>query len=76
MVSKVTKYVNRVMDPNDIESELSKAYAISSTGRPGPVWLDIPMNIQAASVKVDAFEMLGRKAPAGDKPNIWNDDRP
>jgi len=53
MVSKVTKYQSRVMDPKTILSELSRAYWIAKSNRPGPVWLDIPMNIQAAPVKTE-----------------------
>jgi acetolactate synthase-1/2/3 large subunit len=51
MVSKVTKYAARVMEPNTILSELETAYHHASTGRPGPIWLDVPMNIQAAPVE-------------------------
>jgi acetolactate synthase-1/2/3 large subunit len=50
MVKKVTKYAQRIMDPKQIRYELEKAYDISSSGRPGPVWIDVPMNIQAAPV--------------------------
>jgi len=50
MVEKVTKYSRRVMEPQDIRMELEKAYDTARSGRPGPVWLDIPMNIQAAPV--------------------------
>jgi acetolactate synthase-1/2/3 large subunit len=52
MVKKVTKYAKRVMDPLQIDYELEKAYFISRGRRPGPVWLDIPMNIQAAPITV------------------------
>jgi acetolactate synthase I/II/III large subunit len=54
-VEKVTKYAARVMKPVDVLYELEKAYHIASTGRPGPVWLDIPMDIQAA--KIDRAEL-------------------
>ncbi len=50
MVSRVTKYARRVLEPTLIRLELDKAFAIARTGRPGPVWLDVPMNIQAAPV--------------------------
>lgn len=49
MVKKVTKYSTRLMDPLLTNCELQKSYDVASTGRPGPVWLDIPMNVQAAS---------------------------
>ena len=53
MNSKVTKYSNRVTDPNQVCYELEKAYYIAKSGRPGPCWLDIPMNIQSSFVDTD-----------------------
>lgn len=52
VVEDYNKYVMRVMNPASISLELEKAYDIAGKGRPGPVWLDIPMNIQAAQVPV------------------------
>jgi acetolactate synthase-1/2/3 large subunit len=51
MVSKVTKYANRITEPKRILLELETAYETAMTGKPGPVWLDIPMNIQAAPIE-------------------------
>ena len=53
MNSKVTKYSNRVTDPNQVSYELEKAYYLAKSDRPGPCWLDIPMNIQASFVDTD-----------------------
>ena len=53
MNSKVTKYSNRVTDPSQVCFELEKAYYIAKSDRPGPCWLDIPMNIQASFVDTD-----------------------
>jgi acetolactate synthase-1/2/3 large subunit len=50
-VTKVTKYAVRVTDPADVLFELEKAYHIASAGRPGPVWIDVPMDVQAARVE-------------------------
>jgi acetolactate synthase-1/2/3 large subunit len=55
MVDKVTKYAGRVLDPKDITVELNKAYDTTTQGRPGPVWLDIPMNIQSAVIDEGAI---------------------
>lgn len=51
MVKKVTKYAVRVVDPTQISLELEKAFYISRTGRPGPCWIDVPMNVQSAWVE-------------------------
>lgn len=50
MVSPITKYARTVTDPLDIKYELDKAIAIALDGRPGPVWLDIPLDVQGAMV--------------------------
>ena len=51
VVKPMTKYAKMVKDPNNIFSELKKAYEIATTGRPGPVWLDIPLNVQGAQTE-------------------------
>ena len=45
MIKPVTKYCKYIEDKNDIEYYLEKAFDIAISGRPGPVVLDIPMNI-------------------------------
>ena len=50
MVSKVTKYANRLYDPKNILYELEKGLDIAQKDRPGPVWIDIPIDIQGASI--------------------------
>lgn len=50
MVEKVTKYSSQVLEANNTKYELDKAYSISTHGRPGPCWVDVPMNIQSANV--------------------------
>lgn len=50
-VSSMTKYAVMVKNKNDILYELEKAYSISTSGRPGPVWIDIPLDIQGAEVE-------------------------
>ena len=52
MVKSSTKYAVMVKNPEDIKYHLEKAYHLCSTGRPGPVWIDIPANIQNAKIEV------------------------
>jgi acetolactate synthase-1/2/3 large subunit len=49
-VKPMTKYATMIKDKNDILYELEKAYNIAISGRPGPVWIDIPLDIQGAMV--------------------------
>ncbi len=51
MVKPITKYAVTVMDPHKIRYYLEKALFIAKNGRPGPVWLDIPLDVQGAEIK-------------------------
>jgi acetolactate synthase-1/2/3 large subunit len=48
MVSPITKYAVTVMEPSEIRFHLEKAVHLALTGRPGPVWLDLPLDVQGA----------------------------
>ncbi len=50
MVRAITKYAVVVTDPTDIRYHLEKALYLATHGRPGPVWLDIPIDVQSAMV--------------------------
>jgi acetolactate synthase-1/2/3 large subunit len=50
IVSSVTKYAVTVLDPNDIRYHMEKALYLAQTGRPGPVWIDIPLDVQAIPI--------------------------
>lgn len=53
MVSNITKYAWMVTDAADIRYCLEKALYLAKTGRPGPVWLDIPLNVQGAYIETE-----------------------
>lgn len=53
MVSHITKYAWMVTDAADIRYCLEKALYLAKTGRPGPVWLDIPLNVQGAYIETE-----------------------
>lgn len=50
IVSSITKYAKTIVEPLDIKYEIDKAMFLAQEGRPGPVWLDIPLDIQSAVV--------------------------
>ena len=52
-VKSMTKYAAIVLDPNDIAIHLEKAYFLAMNGRPGPVWIDVPLDVQAAWIETD-----------------------
>jgi acetolactate synthase-1/2/3 large subunit len=52
----MTKYSKLVKKPKDIKFVLNKAYYIATTGRPGPVWIDIPLDVQASNIEEDKLK--------------------
>ena len=52
IVKSITKYSVTVMDPYQIRYHLEKAVFLAKNGRPGPVWLDIPLDVQAAMIDI------------------------
>jgi acetolactate synthase-1/2/3 large subunit len=50
MVRPITKYAETVLDPTEIRYHLEKAVYLAMNGRPGPVWIDIPLDVQAAPI--------------------------
>lgn len=56
-VACMTKYSEMVIDPLRIRYCLEKALYLAQSGRPGPAWLDIPLNVQGAYVETD--ELVG-----------------
>lgn len=50
MVESITKYAVLVSDPKSIRYHLERALYLATYGRPGPVWLDIPINVQATQI--------------------------
>ena len=62
IVRPVTKYAAVVTEPSTIRCELEKALYHAVNGRPGPVWLDIPLNVQGALIDENTLE--GFTAPS------------
>ncbi|MFA5879840.1 MAG: thiamine pyrophosphate-binding protein, partial [Candidatus Margulisiibacteriota bacterium] len=50
IVKPITKYAITVMEPQEIKYHLDKAISLATSGRKGPVWLDIPLDVQASLV--------------------------
>jgi len=55
-VKNITKYAVQITDPYSIKFHLEKAIHEATSGRPGPVWLDIPFDIQAQKINQDELE--------------------
>ena len=53
IVKPITKYAVTVTKPDEIKYHLQKAYYLATHGRKGPVWLDIPLDVQGAEINVE-----------------------
>lgn len=56
LVTPITKYAVMITRPEDIAKELDKAIYMAREGRRGPVWIDVPLNIQNSMVKEERLE--------------------
>lgn len=55
-VTPMTKYAVMIEDPKTIRYHLEKAWHLATIGRPGPVWIDIPVNYQGCFIETDDLE--------------------
>jgi acetolactate synthase I/II/III large subunit len=62
IVRPLTKYAVTVNEPQSIRYHLEKALYLAQSGRPGPVWIDIPLDVQAAPI--DEASLAGFEAAA------------
>lgn len=63
MIKSCTKYAVTIKNPNDIKYHLEKAFYLSTKGRPGPSWIDIPADIQNANIHVKNLRNFKYKNP-------------
>jgi len=68
IVKPLTKYAVTVADPGDVRYALEKAVYLARNGRPGPVWVDIPLDVQA--VMIDERTLKGYTPPPVKKTNL------
>lgn len=62
-VEPMTKYAVMVTEPEKIRYHLEKALYLAINGRPGPVWLDIPLDVQAAVIDTEELEGFSEEEP-------------
>ena len=67
-VSHMSKYAVMLQDPKDIRYILEKAFYLCTNQRPGPVWIDIPINFQSAMIDPD--KLKGYKPPKDNIPKL------
>jgi acetolactate synthase-1/2/3 large subunit len=72
IIKPITKYAVTILDPNDIRYHLEKAVYLAFHGRPGPVWIDIPLDVQASPIQepstLRGFDPAELTEPQSDAP--------
>lgn len=74
-VNCMTKYAEMVVEPERIRYCLEKAVFLAQTGRPGPCWLDIPLNVQGAYIETDELEGYDPEEDSGRIPPEVTDEQ-
>jgi len=75
LIASITKYAVTVTEPSSIRYHLEKALYLAKNGRPGPVWLDIPLDVQGSIIDetaLDGFNPTEIKDKKPDKSVIKN----
>jgi acetolactate synthase I/II/III large subunit len=70
LVQSITKYAVTVMEPASIRYHLEKALYLAKDGRPGPVWLDIPLDVQGSIIDETALDGFNPMELKGKKPDM------
>jgi len=65
IVGPITKYAVTILEPTEIRYELEKAVYLALNGRPGPVWVDIPLDVQATPIDETTLRGFDPKELAG-----------
>ena len=71
IVKPLTKYAKFLDNPNDVQYVLEKAYHAAISGRPGPVWIDVPMDIQNSIIDINKLRSYN---PPDNKLTIQSND--
>ena len=71
IVKPITKYTKFINKPENIVFEFNKAINIAKSGRPGPVWLDIALDIQWASISDSKKKLKFKKDKIKDKKHLY-----
>ena len=61
IVESITKYSVMVNDPSEIAYHLEKAVFLAKSGRPGPVWIDVPLDVQGAIIEEKKLKRFNPK---------------
>ena len=73
IVKPLTKYAEIIKNPNDVKYVLEKAFFLAKNGRPGPVWIDVPLDVQKKEINVKNLKSFKPEEKKIFLPNISRD---
>jgi len=73
MAAPITKAAFRVTTPEEVPSVLERAFSIATSGRPGPVLIDVPMDVQSADITVPQDSKARTVEPSKIDASVWNE---
>ncbi len=79
MVRGITKYAVVLQNPADVRKMVGKALWLAARGRPGPVWIDVPIDVQGSLVDYDTLEVFDPNAQPdrdGEAINTASEEQP
>lgn len=75
MVAHMTKYAEMIIEPKMVKYHLQKALYLAKNGRPGPVWVDVPLDIQGGYIDTEEFVEFDPSELENDKVPAVTDDQ-
>ena len=73
-VKSMTKYAVMITEENTISYHLEKALYLAKNGRPGPVWIDVPLDVQGATVNTDELIHFNESECSDENPKAVTDE--
>jgi acetolactate synthase-1/2/3 large subunit len=70
MVAGITKYATVLQDPREVGRVMDRALFLAASGRPGPVWIDVPIDVQAALIDPEAVPRLSEPELLAGRPEV------
>lgn len=71
----MTKYAVMIENPLDIAYVLEKALYLAKSGRPGPCWIDVPLNVQGAIIDTEKLHHYDPSTDARENPPAFTEDK-
>ncbi|HVW58113.1 MAG TPA: 5-guanidino-2-oxopentanoate decarboxylase [Rhizobiaceae bacterium] len=70
VTSTITRFSHTLLDPNDLADVMARTFAVFASGRPGPVHIEIPIDVMAERIERPAPRPIRNRAPRADAASV------